>query len=228
MSGEDGPAMVAARKARGVMIAGGMPLWGPRSRLPLPVRHVADESTGSFVNRLAHRNGLELNAFLERVGHGHEAVDPRYTEMYVNRAGLQHLAILTGRHPRELQRVLPSLADRYLLPEGGTTARWQWRWEPPEGEAYVVRGCGLCAGQRMVDEAVWLLWPDRWRVCLRHLRWTDSSRSDSPPEISLAGLPAVARAHRERMRLQRRFPQAGAGLFADAFQIAVHWWTCMA
>ncbi|WP_380282490.1 TniQ family protein [Kitasatospora purpeofusca] len=202
-------------------------LWGPSHRLPLQVRHVADESTGSFVNRLAHRNGLELEEFLDRVGHGRQAVDPRLTEMYVNRPGLQHLAILTGRQPHELQRALSGLANRYLLPEGDGTARWEWSWEPPAGEAYVVRGCDLCAAQRLVDEPVWLLWPDRWRVCLRHRRWTDSSRSDDPARVRLDGLPTVVRAHRERLRLQWRFPETGAGLFADAFQIAVHWWTRM-
>lgn len=208
-------------------IAGLPALWGPSHRLPLRVRHVADESTGSFVNRLAHRNGLELDAFLDRVGHGRQAVDPRFTEMYVNRAGLQHLAVLTGRQPQELQHALSGLADRHLLPEGDGAARWKWLWEPPEGEAYVVRGCDLCAAQRLVDEPVWLLWPDRWRVCLRHGRWTDSSRSDDPARVRLDGLPSVARAHRERLRLQRRFSEAGAGLFADAFHIAGHWWTRM-
>ncbi|MFE2106928.1 TniQ family protein [Kitasatospora sp. NPDC059463] len=202
-------------------------MWGPTHRLPLQVRHVADESTGSFVNRLAHCNGLELDAFLDRVGHGRQAVDPRFTEMYVNWAGLQHLAVLTGRQPQELQRALSGLADRYLLPEGDGTAQWEWSWEPPEGEAYVVRGCDLCAAQRLVDEPVWLLWPDRWRVCLRHHRWTDSSRSDAPARVRLDGLPAVVRAHRERLRLQRRFPEAGTALFADAFHVAVHWWTRM-
>ncbi|MFJ2191686.1 TniQ family protein [Kitasatospora sp. NPDC087861] len=202
-------------------------LWGPSHRLPLQVRHVADESTGSFVNRLARRNGLELKEFLDRVGHGRQAVDPRLTEMYVNRPGLQHLAILTGRQPQELQRALSGLADCYLLPEGDGTARWEWSWEPPQGEAYVVRGCDLCAAQRLVDEPVWLLWPERWRVCVRHRRWTDSSRSDEPAQLRLDGLPSVLRAHEKRLRLQRRFPEAGPGLFADAFHVAVYWWTCM-
>lgn len=206
------------------MTVGALLLWGPRTRLPLQVKHVADESTGSFVSRLAHRNGLELGDFLERVGYGRRAVDPRLTEMYVNAAGLSHLAVLTGRQPHQLQRALPSLAQDLLLP-GEERARWEWLWEPPEGEAYIVRGCDLCARRRLVEEPVWLLRPDRWHVCAQHGRWTDSSRSDAPARILLAALPAVAQAHGVRLRLERRFPQAGAGLFADAFQIAVHWWT---
>ncbi|QMU70267.1 TniQ family protein [Streptacidiphilus sp. P02-A3a] len=207
------------------MLTDWLELWGPTHRLPLQVRPLADESTGSFVNRLAHCNGLELDAFLDRVGHGRKAVDPRFTEMYVNQAGLQYLAVLTDRQPHELQRCLSGLADRYLLRGDEGTARWEWPWEPPAGEAYVVRGCDLCAARHMVDEPVWLLWPDRWRVCLRHGRWTDSSRSDDPARVRLDGLPAVVRAHRERLRLQRRFPEAGPGLFADAFHVAVYWWT---
>jgi hypothetical protein len=64
-------------------------------------------------------------------------------------------------------------------------------------------------------------------VCVRHGRWTDSSRSDDPARVRLDDLPEVVRAHQERLRLQWRFPEAGPGLFADAFHVAVYWWTCM-
>ncbi|MFI9325847.1 TniQ family protein [Kitasatospora aureofaciens] len=209
------------------MLLDGLSPWGPSQRLPLLVRYFAQESTGSFVNRLAHRNGLELGDFLERVGHGTRAVDPRYTEMYVNRPGLEHLAVLVDRPAEELQRVLPGLAEHRLLPEGGDWAAWRWRWEPVAGDGFVVRGCDLCARWRGVDEAVWRMSPDRWQVCVRHGRWTDDSRSDIPGVVRLDAVPEVVRAHRERLGLQRRFPLAGAALFADAFQVAVHWWSCM-
>ena len=53
-------------------------LYGPRRPLPLRVRPVPGESTGSFVNRLAHANGLSLARKLaERLPQGYLAeVEP--------------------------------------------------------------------------------------------------------------------------------------------------------
>jgi len=205
--------------------------YGPRGPLPLQVRFLARESTGSFVNRLAHRNGLELHEFLERAGQGKASESPerikkypQYTEMYVNRAGLRYLAVLTDRPDEALQRALPSLGERHLLP-GEEEAAWRWPWEPHEG--HIVRCCALCAHRRGAGEPVWLMSPDSWRVCLRHLHWTDNSRQVDPCGVRLGALPETAEAHQRRERLRRRFGPAGEELFADAFQVVVHWWTSM-
>ena len=203
--------------------------YGPRQPLPLSAPHLVGESTGSFVNRLAHRNGMELHEFLDRVGQGKASEDPervgkypQYTEMYVNTAGLRYLAVLTGQPEAVLQRTLPSLAGQHLLPGTDETV-WKWRWEPTEG--HVVRSCTLCAQDRGVGEPAWLMSPDSWRVCPRHLRWTDDSRSDAPAFVELAELPETVHAHRQRQQLRRRFGPVGEELFADAFQAAIHWWT---
>ncbi|MFJ7949204.1 TniQ family protein [Streptomyces sp. NPDC096354] len=206
-------------------------VYGPRQPLPLLAPHLVGESTGSFVNRLAHHNGMELHEFLDRVGQGKASEDPervgkypQYTEMYVNAEGLCYLAVLTDQPETFLQRTLPSLAEQHLLPGTGE-AVWRWPWEPSDG--HLVRCCSLCAQDRGVGEPAWLMSPDSWRVCPRHLRWTDDSRSDAPAFIELAELPETVPAHRQRQRLRRWFGPAGEELFADAFQIAVHWWTSM-
>jgi len=202
--------------------------WGPHRRLKDSVPCLAGESTGSFANRLAHAHGLELGVFLDRVGTGRQPVNPRLpslAELYVTRAALDNLAVLSGRTPRQLQLALTNLQDRFLL-SGDDPARWQWPFEVREG--HVVRCCDLCAGARGVDESAWLLWPDRWRVCLRHRRFTDDYRGKGPDVVRLDGLPEVVRAHAERLRLERRFGAAGAELFADGFQVVVCWWARMA
>ncbi|WP_256959786.1 TniQ family protein, partial [Streptomyces viridochromogenes] len=101
--------------------------------LPLRVRPVPGESTGSFVNRLAHANGLSLAAFLDRVGQGETPADPervekypQSTEMYVNEAGLRYLSVLADRSPGLLHQDLPSLnADQ--LQAGGEDEEAEWR-----------------------------------------------------------------------------------------------------
>lgn len=131
-------------------------LYGPRRPLPLRVRPVPGESTGSFVNRLAHANGLSLAAFLDRVGQGEasaytERVEkyPQSTEMYVNEAGLHYLAVLADRAAGLLQQDLPSLGAEHLLP-GPEAAQWRWRWEPVAGapRAVLPAVCRCPGGRR--------------------------------------------------------------------------------
>lgn len=206
--------------------------FGPRWPLPRCPRLVVGESTGSFVSRLAHSNGRTLADFLLYVGHGQASADPakvekypQSTEMYVNAAGLRHLTVLTDLPAEMLRRALPSLAERHVLPGTGA-AEWRWPWEPDEG--YLVRRCALCGyARRRISEPVWLMSMDSWQVCLRHLRWTDDSRSADPEFISLASLPEYAQAHRDRLRLERRFGPAGEELVADAVHVTMAWWTRM-
>ncbi|MGW2864515.1 TniQ family protein [Streptomyces sp. NPDC001205] len=205
-------------------------LFGPRQPLPVRVAPVRGESTGSYLNRLAHGQGLELEELLERMGFGQASRDPvrvraypSTTEVYVNAQGLEYLAVLCGSAARALQEVLPSTTAAHLLKTGTTTAVWKWPWLPREG--HLVPLCTVCAAARGVRETVWMISADRWRVCLEHLRWTDSDTTGGERGLSLKLLPETARAHREREALHQQYGPVGRELFADAFQIAVHWWT---
>lgn len=208
-------------------------LYGPRRPLPLRVRPVPGESTGSFVNRLAHANGLSLADFLDRVGQGEASADPervekypQCTEMYVNEAGLRFLAVLADLSTGLLQQDLLSLGAGRLLAGGPEdAAQWRWPWEPLAG--HLVRYCPPCGEDLGVGEAVWLMSPDSWQVCLRHGSWSDDSRGRGPNVVPLAELPETVTAHRARQELAARWGRAGEELFADAFQVAVYWWTRM-
>ncbi|MFJ9138672.1 TniQ family protein [Streptomyces sp. NPDC102256] len=208
-------------------------LYGPRRPLPLRVPPVPGESTGSFVNRLAHANGLSLAAFLDRVGQGEASADPgrvekypQCTEMYVNEAGLRYLAVLADQPPLVLQQDLPSLGtDRIPAGQEEESAQWRWPWEPLSG--HLVRYCPLCGDDLDIGEAVRLMSPDSWQVCLRHGYWSDDSRGRGPDFVHLAELPETMAAHRVRQQLAEQWGPAGEELFADAFQVAVHWWTRM-
>ncbi|MDI3409484.1 TniQ family protein [Streptomyces cavernicola] len=208
------------------------PAWpfGPRQPLPVRVEPVPGESTGSFVSRLAHGQGLGLEELLERVGFGQASTDPvrvraypSTTEMYVNERGLEYLAVLADSTPRALQEVLPSTAAAHLLTAEQEDAVWTWPWQVREG--HLVPLCGTCTAARGVRETVWMISPDRWRVCLEHLRFTDSDGTGGERGLSLKLLPETVAAHQEREALSRPYGAAGEELFADAFQITVHWWT---
>ncbi|WP_239517831.1 TniQ family protein [Streptomyces sp. ICC1] len=190
---------------------------------------VPGESTGSLISRLAHGQGLQLEELLERVGFGQASADPvrvraypSTTEMYLNEQGLEYLAVLAGTTVRALQEVLPSTAAVHLL-KSEATAVWKWPWLVREG--HLVPLCGTCARARGVRETVWMINGDRWRVCEEHLRFTDNERTGGELGLSLKLLPDTARAHQEREALTQRYGLAGRELFADAFQITVHWWT---
>lgn len=191
--------------------------------LPLQVRFVAGESTGSYVIRLAARNGLAVSQLLDSIGEGRSVpeVDPRYTELYVNRAGRDRLAALVARPAEELTRALPSMGDEHLLPQdAGGGAVWKWPWAPRGG--YLVRGCALCAAARETDEPVWLIRPDAWHICVQHARFSDNSRDDTAPFIDLSPGPHVVQAERQRVDLVRRLGAAGRALMADAFGVLAH------
>ncbi|MFE5301287.1 TniQ family protein [Streptomyces sp. NPDC056632] len=191
--------------------------------LPLRVRFLAGESTGSYVTRLAARNGLTVDRLLDSVGEGLSAaeVDPRYTELYVNRAARERLAALAGRLVEELVRALPSLDEEHLLPDGKSgQPSWRWPWEPSGG--YLVRGCALCAAARDAGDSAWLISPDTWHICIQHGRFMDNSRDDRELFIDLSRGPHVLEAERRRADLVRTLGPAGRALVADAFGVLAH------
>lgn len=189
--------------------------------LPLQIRFIVGESTGSYLTRLASRNGLTVSRLLDSLGNGRSSpeVDPRYTELYVNRAARDRLAALVARSVKELVRALPSTGDEHLLREGGGPA-WRWPWAPHGG--FLVRGCALCAASREADAPVWLIRPDMWHICVRHGRFSDNSRDDSIPFIDLSPGPQVVAAERQRQDLIRQLGPAGRVLMADAFGVLAH------
>lgn len=186
--------------------------------LPRQVRFLAGESTGSYVTRLAARNGLGVQQLLDSVGQGQSrAVDPRYTELYVDAAGRERLAALTGRPVAELRRTLIGLRDEQLLPDGGDGPVWKWPWEPRDG--YLVRACALCTAARGIEGPVWLMRSDNWHICVRHGRLTDNSRDDSRPFARLDRWPGTVAAEQRRLQLQQRLGPVGRALVADAFAV---------
>ncbi|MCI4078868.1 TniQ family protein [Streptomyces sp. MMS21 TC-5] len=196
--------------------------WRTPERLPRQARLIADESTGSFLGRLAQLNYMPLDDLMGLVGEGGKAMQPRYTEVYLNPGALERLAALTARGPEVLQRALPSLAPHRLL-EAGPEPVWRWpQWEAKD--VFLVRACDLCAAARRHPSDVYLVSVTRWRVCPRHHRWLDNLREDGAAWLPLRTVPELVRAHRERMGMERRLGAGGRALLADALHITAFWW----
>ncbi|MFD7817660.1 TniQ family protein [Streptomyces sp. NPDC059785] len=191
--------------------------------LPRQPRLIAGESTGSFVTRLATLNSLPVGDLMERVGDGGRPMPVQSTEVYLNPAALERLAALSGQGVELLQRALPHLQDHHLL-DGSEQPVWHWPQWQPRGPLFLVRACDLCAAARRRPSEVYLVSVTRWRVCARHHRWLDNLREAGTTWLSLAGLPEVVHAHRQRLLLERRLGPGGRALFADALHLAAFWW----
>lgn len=191
--------------------------------LPLRVRVMAGESTGSYVTRLAARHGQAVGWLLSQTGDGQTSaeVDPRFSELYMDRTARARLAGLCGRPVGEMARALGSLRDELLLPDGGGGGVWKWPWRPRAG--FLVRGCALCTASSSAKEPVWLMRPDPWHICVRHRRFMDNTRDDHQvPFIGLAPGPHVVAAERQRLALLRRLGSVGRVLIGDAFGVLAH------
>ncbi|MEV7863717.1 hypothetical protein AB0O86_34235 [Streptomyces hirsutus] len=184
---------------------------------------MAHESNCSFLWRVAGTQGVEVGFLLAELGDGppgQQALRPHLAEVFLSRAAADRLAQMLGVPSSRLRWALPHLRESHLLP--GEQARWEWPWQPLAH--CLVPACGLCAAARGGDWGeVWLVWPERWRICERHSRFTHV-RQAGPGGVDLARLPESADAHRRRGRLERQFGPTGAVLVADAFALAGWWW----
>lgn len=192
-----------------------------------PVGFVSHESNCSFLWRVAAAQGVEVDFLLAELGEGppgQQALRPHIAEVFFSSAAAGRLAAMCGMERQRLQWPLPHLREPHLLP--GDQARWQWPWAPREH--YLLPACGLCVAARG-GGCGWLVWPDRWKVCRRHrrfthLRHTPAAESARPAGVDLTPLPEVLRAHHQRGRLEQGFGPAGAAVVADGFAIAGWWW----
>lgn len=160
-----------------------------RRPLPRQVRPVQNETTVSFVQRLAHANHIRsdelaeyLNARMTTSGR-HTSVSP------------QVLADAAGIDAGHLIQALPQL-------QAGPARSGIIR--APVTSAEVRLACGLCMAARNIFSAVPVLtWTDQ-NVCLRHQLWTGHGVTTIEDQADVTGMPEVGRAHARHQRLARR------------------------
>ncbi len=173
---------------------------GPRRALPRTCRPAQDETTGSYLMRLAAANriaGADLIGYLTAG-----------TSQSIAEVSLTALAIASGH---------PLLALAYALPE--------LRTQHPGHQAMTLHGrtlparpntvrpaCRRCAAAHGSAERIDIWYRHEQNICLSHWLWTGPGANHPRDQPDLAACPDIVHAQVRHLRLIRRY---GRG--------AVHW-----
>jgi TniQ len=157
-----------------------------RRPLPRQVRPVQNETTVSFVQRLAHANHIRADDLTEYLN-ARMTTSGRHI-----RVSLQILADAAGIDAGHLIHALPQLqagpARPGIVPSPVTSAE-------------VRLACRRCMAGRNIFSAVTVLtWTDQ-NVCLRHQLWTGHGVTIIEDQADVTGMPEVGRAQARHQRL---------------------------
>jgi TniQ len=177
---------------------GSLPCQTPAAPLPIRVRPVHGECSGSYLIRMATGNRCPPRTLLQLLGRVHHRFRPdQWVELHpqstitLNTAALHRLATYSGIPAAHLLRALPELDHEHG--NGDPVVRVS----PPE-RAF-LRSCPDC--ERRAGGAA--LTPDRHRlqlVCVRHGIWL----VNTDPLLSTAPFPEVRRAATTLRKQQHR------------------------
>ncbi|MFB4427068.1 TniQ family protein [Streptomyces sp. QL37] len=195
---------------------------GVLSRLPRQPVWIRDETSASFLLRLAGLNGWSFGELVVRLGGGQGGLsepDPEVDEVWLGPVARERLAQLCGRSVVRVEQALPSLAGSRITVRARHQVRVE-RWPQAQRPGHA---CVLCAAGKS-EGPVWRVRRDTWTVCVRHGRWTGLGQGRF--QVGVGDLPEIADAHVRRMRLERASGEYARALLADASQVAVYWWQC--
>ncbi|MFF2864710.1 TniQ family protein [Streptomyces rubiginosohelvolus] len=193
--------------------------------LPVRIGFLRAETNGSYLQRLARANGLQIAELLNRLGSGPaQPVRPDEAELYLSAAALERLSHLSGRSVGCLRQVLRCVREEFLLAVPASRSAWSWQNPGPDGPC-VLQGCHRCAAAKgaLHPVFVWSYLP--WQICRRHGCWLDATPQVEDARAALkACMPLVLRAEQQRLRFERRLGSTGRILFADALSACAYWW----
>jgi hypothetical protein len=182
---------------------------GPRRALPRTCRPAPDETTGSYLLRLAAANritGADLAGYL--TGGASQSIA---------KVSLAALATASGQPPLILVCALPELRPQY-------SARHQMalRGRTLPSKPNTVRpACRLCTAIRTTAERIDMWYRHEHNVCLRHLLWTGPGAADPRDQVDLATHPDIVHAQACHRRLIRKH---GHGIVHTAYRTAREIW----
>lgn len=198
---------------------GGIPHLTPAAPLPIQVRPVHGERSGSYLIRVANANRCPPRTVLQLLGRVHHRSRPdRWVELRpqsaitLNTAALHRLAAYSTIPAVHLLRALPELGHEHSNGEPIV------RVSPPP-RAF-LRSCPAC--ERRAGGAT--LAPDRHRlqlVCARHGAWLVKA----DPPLDIAAVPEVSRAARTlRRQLHRHHADAISVLYQRVRECLTNDW----
>jgi TniQ len=159
-----------------------------RARRPLPrrIRPLRNETTISFVQRLARANHIRADELIEYLDAG-MTTSGRHIS-----ASPQVLADTAGMDVGHLLQALPQLQVAPGPASSHVTS------------AEVRLACRRCMAARNIFYAVTVLaWTDQ-NVCPRHQLWVGQGVTTIADQADISGLPDIGRAHVRHQRLARR------------------------
>jgi hypothetical protein len=182
---------------------------GPRRALPRTCRPAQDETTGSYLLRLAAANRItrpDLIGYLAG-----------RTSQSIAKVSLTALATASGQLPVVLAYALPELRPQY--PDMHSMAL---RGRTLPAKPNVVRpACRRCAAARGAPGRIDMWYRHEHNLCLRHLLWTGSGADDPGRQVDLAAHPDIVYA---QLRHRRLICEYGQGIVRTAYHTAREIW----
>jgi hypothetical protein len=181
---------------------------GPRRALPRTCRPAPDETTGSYLLRLAAVNrvtGPDLISYLTGS-----------TSQSIAKVTLAALSTASGQPPLVLAYGLPELRSQY---PGQHAMAVRGRTLPAKPN--VVRpACRRCAATRTA-ERIDMWYRHEHNVCLRHLLWIGPGAGDPRDQVDLAAHPGIVHA---QVRYRHLIREHGHGIVHTAYHTARGIW----
>jgi hypothetical protein len=182
---------------------------GPRRVLPRTCRPVQDETTGSYLLRLATANRITGADLVDYLTAG--------ASRSVNKVSLAALATVSGQPPLALAYALPQLRpqhpDHHAMALKGRTVA---------GKPNAVRpACRRCTATRTTTERIDIWCRHEHNICLRHRLWIGPGADHPGDQVDLATHPDIAHAQVRHHRLVREHEH---GIVHTAYHTARQIW----
>jgi hypothetical protein len=182
---------------------------GPRRPLPRTCRPAPDETTGSYLLRLAAANRVTGPDLIGYLTGG--------TSPSIAKVGLAALAAASGQPRLVLAYALPELRAQYAGRHGMAL-----RGRTLPAKPNTVRpACRRCTAARAAAERIDMWYRHEHNVCLRHLLWIGPGAGHPCDQVDLAAHPDIVHAQVRHRRLIR---EHGHGIVHTAYHTAREIW----
>jgi hypothetical protein len=177
----------------------------PRRALPRTCRPTRDETTGSYLLRLAAANRITGADLIDYLTAG--------TSQSIDKVSLGALATASGQPPLALAYALPQLQPKY--PDHRAMAL---RGRTLPAKPNTVRpACRRCAAVHTTAERIDVWCRHEHNICLRHRLWIGPGADHPRDQVDLAAHPDIVHAQVRHLRLIRRH---GRGIVHTAYRTA--------
>ena len=161
----------------------------PRWALPRTRRPARDETTGSYLLRLAAANRITSTDLIHYLTAG--------TALSAGKVSLRALAVASGHPPLALAYALPQLRPQH---PGHQSMALAGRTLP--GKPNTVRpACRRCAAAHPPADRIDIWYRHEQTICRRHQLWTGTGADHPADQPHLAGHPEIVRAQARHLRL---------------------------